>query len=90
MSLTTENDWGVITTKLDGVLVRDGEQLYIVYPDTYVERVTVKCRVQRGTVSDHGKDYSTESSIPTVTLDVHGHPLTVDLYSLRGLPICRR
>jgi hypothetical protein len=78
----SKGDWGSYDDTLDGKKLVDGELLIVRWPDGHLDQIAVTVKLERGSVSDHGKEYTTYSSVSYYVTQLRG--VKIDL-PLRGL-----
>lgn len=72
-------DWGSGCDMLDDKPLKDGECLEVAWPNGIWEQMNITVRQERGTVSDHGKEYPTLSSYAYLETTRNGVKILVPL-----------
>lgn len=77
-------DWGSYDNVLDGKRLVDGELIIVRWPDGHLDQIAVTVTDERGTVSDHGKEYGTVSHVARYITSYRGIKISVPLYGLEA------
>lgn len=78
------SDWWCWVDRLDGVDLKDGELLFVRFPDGTAKGVTAVVRDRRVRVSEQGGHYDARESLAYCEIDYHGVSALVPLVGLEA------
>jgi hypothetical protein len=79
-----KGDWGSYNAVLEGKELTDGELVIVRWPDGRLDQIAVTVRTENGSVSDHGKEYTTYSKVAYYVTDHRGIKIDVPLHGLEA------